>query len=1085
MLDVQGTAVPPAASADKPADEPAGGSERDRGRTRRLRWLAAGLGLLGTLAALAVPFLPVGYDVADLHWPTATGAGAVSTGAVSAPLPGYQPLSVDVNLPCAVIRGLSARTGGSGDLVATVPPSSAYGNVTGLSVELRSTQVVVTDDGQQLASAAVPAGGCALAVHSDGGNTTVRIGSQVLASLNSDLRPQVVGIYSDLNARKDDVRGLTVDIQPDTRYQTTATALKIGAMIVALLAFIGAGIALHKMDVWATGRRARLVPRGWWRPTGRDAAVIGVLVVWWLIGAVTSDDGYILTMARNEATTGYIGNIYRWFDSPEAPFGWFYEVYARWVLVSTSTPWVRLPAMLMGVGSWLLISREVLPRLGREVRRSRAAGWAGATTFLAFWLPFDNGLRPESVVVIWTLLVMCGVERTVATRRLLPAALGLFAAAFALAATPTGLISIAPFLSAARPLALLLRDRVRRFGRLAVLAPLASCGTIVLVAVFQNQTLRSVIDSTKSRMAIGPAENWYQEMDRYQALFTNSADGSLARRFPVLLIILCLVTCLVVLLKRGKIPGAALGPSRRLIGTTILSFALLALTPTKWTHHFGAFAALGGSLAALTALATSASVLRSRRNRALFTGVLLIIASAASTGPNAWWYVSSWGSPWFDKPPSIGGHSASSVLDIAALIALVIAAVEHLRGDLPGRQQVVRPMASGRRLRLASAPVAVVCALLVLAEVGNFVKVIEKEWGSYSLGKDNVMQLAGHSCGLSDYISVEPNPERDFLAPVGEPGGSANGPALTGFTLGGLPPDAPSDLAVPVWLPPLPATAAAPVWGNYGSSGPKAAGQLRTSWYPLPASARSGAAPLIVDVAGVTTGGNSLVAEFGKRTGSGFQVLQQQPIGAQTDTDPTIDPTSWRESRVTLTGAAAQADDVRLVANTQAVGQNNWLAVSAPRVPTMVRMTDFLGSKPVFMEWPVALVDPCIRPYNTQDGISEMPAYRIAGGTDLRDVGQTWSAPDAGGPFGWLNVNSTETTLPTFLQGDLNRDWGTLYAIAPDARAAPASAALQVQHVTHWGLYSPGPGSRPIELPGVPQKSNDRGNVSVSPPGSH
>lgn len=390
-------------------------------------------------------------------------------------------------------------------------------------------------------------------------------------------------------------------------------------------------------------------------------------------------------------------------------------------------------------------------------------------------------------------------------------------------------------------------------------------------------------------------------------------------------------------------------------------------------------------------------------------------------------------------------------------------------------------MTRGRRLRLASAPIAVICALLVLAEVGNFGKVIEKEWSSYSLGKDNVMQLVGHSCGLSDYVDVEPNPARDILTPVRQPAGSPNGSAMTGFTLGGLPSWAPSDIAVPLWLPPLPATAAVPVWGNYGSSGPKAAGALRTSWYALPAAARSGAAPLIVDVAGVVTGGNSLVAEFGKRTPTGFQVVRQQPIGAQTDTDPTVDPTSWRESRVTLAGAAQQADDVRLVATTQAVGQNNWLALSAPRVPTLVRMTDFLGSKPVFMEWPVALVDPCIRPFDTRDGISQMPAYRISGGTDLRDVGQTWSAPDAGGPFGWLNVNSTETTLPTFLKGNLNRDWGTLYAIAPDVPAAPASSALQIAQVTHWGLYSPGPGSKPIELPGVAQKSNDRGNVSVVP----
>lgn len=1064
----------PTAAGD--AEESSGDLGRDRARARWLRWLAGGLGLIGTLVALAIPFLPVNYDVVEITWPTASG-----TGAVTAPLPGYQPLSLDASVPCAVLRGLSARVGGgSGVVFATTPPSSQYGNIAGLSVLVHAGQVAVTDSSQQLASTAVPAGSCTLSVHSDGVSTSVRMDGRVLAALSYDARPQVVGIYSDLNAHKDNVHGLTVNVQPDTRFQTTATVWKDAAMIVAVLAFIGAGIALHGIDRRATGRRLKLVPAGWWRPTGRDAVVIGVLLVWWLIGSVTSDDGYILTMARNESVTGYIANIYRWFDTPEAPFGWFYELYARWVLVSTSTPWVRLPALLMGVSSWLLISREVLPRLGRAVRRSRAAAWAAAAMFLAFWLPYDNGLRPESVVVIWTLLVMCAVERTVATRRLLPAALGLFAAAFALAATPTGLIAIAPFLSAARPLWTLLRARVRGFGWLPVLAPLTACGTIVLAAVFQNQTLRSVVDSTTIRMKIGPAENWYQEIDRYQSLFSASADGSLARRFPVLLIILCLVTCLVVLLRRGRIPGAALGPSRRLIGTTIVSFALLALTPTKWTHHFGAFAALGGSLAALTALATSASVLRSRRNRALFAGGLLLIASLASTGPNAWWYVSGWGSPWVDIPPRFGSHSVSSVLDIAAVIALIVAGVEHLRGDLPGRPPVpIRSMTGSRRLRWASAPIALICALLVLFELGTFAKAISKEWNSYSLGKDNVLQLAGKSCGLSGYLDVEPNPTRDMLTPAAvPPPGPDNTPLMTGFAPNGLPTWASGDMSVPVWLPPLPSGKAAPVWGNFGSGGPLTADQLRTSWYALPDRARSGAAPLVVAVGGTATGENSVVAQFGQQTPNGFQVVQELPIGQQTNPDPKADPTSWRESRVILTGAARNAQYVRLVANTRAIGQDSWLGITAPRVPTTVPMTDFLRNQPVFMEWPVPLVDPCIQPFNTRNGISQMPTYRISGGTDIRQVGQTWSAPDAGGPFGWLNVAATERTVPTFLRGDINRDWGTLYAIDPYVPAA--APTTEIRQVTHWGLYSPGPGSRPIELPGVPQQSTVRGNAPVS-----
>ena len=104
---------------------------------------------------------------------------------------------------------------------------------------------------------------------------------------------------------------------------------------------------------------------------------------------------------------------------------------------------------MMGIVSWLLISREVLPRLGQQVRRSNAAGWAAAAVFLAFWLPYNNGLRAEPVVVLFSLLALCAVERAVATKRLLPAALGLVVAALSVAANPHGMVSVLPYIAAA------------------------------------------------------------------------------------------------------------------------------------------------------------------------------------------------------------------------------------------------------------------------------------------------------------------------------------------------------------------------------------------------------------------------------------------------------------------------------------------------------------------------------------------------------------------------------------------------------------------------------------------------------------
>ena len=107
--------------------------------------------------------------------------------------------------------------------------------------------------------------------------------------------------------------------------------------------------------------------------------------------------------------------------------------------------------------------------------------------FLACWLPYDNGLRPEPVVVVLSLLALCAVEYAVATHRLAPAALGLLTAAFAVGVNPHGMVAALPFLAAAKPLLLLVRRRAARFGWTAVLAPIAASGVLVLVAAFSDQ----------------------------------------------------------------------------------------------------------------------------------------------------------------------------------------------------------------------------------------------------------------------------------------------------------------------------------------------------------------------------------------------------------------------------------------------------------------------------------------------------------------------------------------------------------------------------------------------------------------------
>ena len=239
------------------------------------------------------------------------------------------------------------------------------------------------------------------------------------------------------------------------------TLLKLLAMIIGVAMTIIALGALHVLDT-ADGRSVkRFLPPRWWSLSPLDGVVTAVLVWWHFVGANTADDGYILTMARVSEHAGYMANYYRWFGTPEAPFGWYYDLLALWAHVSTNSVWMRLPTLAMALACWWVISREVLPRLGHAVKTSQAAAWTAAGLFLAFWLPLNNGLRPEPIIALGILLTWCSVERGVATSRLLPVAIAIIIGALTLFSGPTGIAAVGALLVAVGPLKTIVAAHLR------------------------------------------------------------------------------------------------------------------------------------------------------------------------------------------------------------------------------------------------------------------------------------------------------------------------------------------------------------------------------------------------------------------------------------------------------------------------------------------------------------------------------------------------------------------------------------------------------------------------------------------------
>ncbi|WP_416381979.1 arabinosyltransferase domain-containing protein [Nocardia cyriacigeorgica] len=1068
-------------------------------RTARLIALVAGV--LGALFALATPFLPVTQTTATLSWPQ---NGQLTN--VQAPLMSQVPIELRATIPCSAVAQLPPQ---GGMLLATAPPQGDRAALEALFVRVSDTSVDVVDRNAVVASAQRDelAGCTDITITSDIDRThaifnglTTDTGQPVEGQLLGDLRPQVVGVFTDLKGEVP--AGLAFDTTIDTRYSSTPTAIKMIAMIAAVLCTLIALTALARLDTSDGRGHRRFLPAHWFKPSWADGAVIGTLLVWHFVGANTSDDGYILSMVRVAPDAGYMANYFRWYGVPEAPFGWYYYVIQLFAEVSTASPWVRLPALACAILCWMVISREVVPRLGRGVRNSRVALWTGGLVFLAFWLPFDNGLRSEPIVALGALLTWVSIERAIATGRLLPAAAAVLIAAFTLAAAPTGLMCVAALLAGIRPMVKIVVRKRREHGTLPLLAPIAAAGLLVLTVVYSDQTFAGIQEANRVRQATGPNLAWYEDYLRYYYLFVETVDGSVSRRFAFLVMLLCLFTTMLVLLRRRRVPGIASAPTWRLMGIVFGTIFFMMFNPTKWTHHFGAYAGIAGSLAAVTAVAVSASALRARKNRAIFLAGLLFVLAVAFSGINGYWYVSSFGVPWFDKRVSVSGIQSNTVVLILFGVALALVAWHALREGYAKPPSSPRS-ARGRRIRkFAAIPLTVVAAAMVLFEVLSLVKGAYSQYPAYSLARSNFDAITGSSCGLANDVLVEADPNGGRLTPIIDPANPPTNPNdplagvdPVGFDPNGVPDDLSADavevkpgtgntstqsvgaafaegqsagtgggqgalgvngstVALPFGLDP----ATTPVLGSYQNGVQKPA-FVTSSWYGLPE--RSEDKPLIVisaagrilsyDDTGAMQYGQSLTVDYGKRQPDG-SVTQ---LGTYLPRDIGPFP-SWRNLRVPLDEIAPEADAVRIVANDPILIGDQWLAFTPPRVPTLESANSFLGSEqPVLLDWAVGLQFPCQRPFAHHNGVAEVPRYRILPDRPLAvSSTDTWQAQEFGGPLGFSQMLAESVTMPTYLKDDWARDWGSLERYDQYYEAVPAE--LETGTETRSGLWQPG-----------------------------
>ena len=1057
------------------------------------RWLATIAGLLGFILSVLTPLLPVVQTTATLNWPQGGQLGNVT-----APLISLTPTSVTATVPCEVIRSMPPA---GGMVLGLAPQKAKDASLNSLFVTVNATRVDVTDRNVVVASvprSQVQAPGCQRIeiTSSEAGTFAGFVGVPPDATVEDqdedspqkgydyrrsgftdpNLRPAIVGVFTDLTGPAP--AGLGVSATIDTRFTTRPTALKLAAMLLAIAATVVAVACLWRLDRLDGRRMHGLIPTRWKTFTAVDVTVVGAFLIWYVMGANSSDDGYILGMARVADRAGYMSNYFRWFGVPEDPFGWYYNVLALMTHVSTASLWIRLPDLICALICWLLLSREVLPRLGPAVSGSRAALWAAGLVLLAAWMPFDNGLRPEGQITTGALITYVLIERAITSGRLAPAALAILTASFTLGIQPTGLIAVAALLAGGRPILRILMRRRAVVGTWPLVAPLLAAGTVILTVVFADQTLAAVLEATRIRTDIGPSQEWYTENLRYYYLILPTVDGSLSRRFGFFITALSLFISMFIMLRRKRIPGVARGPAWRLMGVIFATMFCLMFTPTKWVHHFGLFAAVGAAVAALATVLVSREVLRWSRNRMTVVTAVLFLLGLTFATTNGWWYVSSYGVPFNNTMPNILGISVSAIfLALFGLSALYTAWL-HI---------IARRHGEGRLTRaLTAAPITFAAGFMVLVNLASMTAGMIRQYPTFSNGWSNVKALAG-GCGLADDVFVEPDTNAGFLTPL--PGnygplGPLGGTKPVGFSPNGVPekivaeairvnnptPGIDHDWEGPFKLSqpgvngstvPLPYTldpARVPLAGSYVDTG-KQVSLLTSAWYQLPPN--DDGHPLVVVTAAGTIAGNSVLnnhtdgqsveLEYGRPGPDGT------PVAAGRIEPYDLGPApSWRNLRYARSMIPRDVTAVRIVAHDKSLSQGDWVAVTPPRVPQLRTVQQYVGSKdPVLMDWAVGLAFPCQQPMLHANGVAQVPKFRITPDylAKKQDT-DTWEDGRNGGLLGISDLLLRAHVMATYLSHDWGRDWGSLRKFDTIVDATPAE--LELGTATRSGLWKPG-----------------------------
>ena len=477
-----------------------------------------------------------------------------------------------------------------------------------------------------------------------------------------------------------------------------------------------------------------------------DVGVIGALVGWTAIGFINTDDYYYTLEARTLDVGGFVGNQFRYFNVPEIPFVLHQMLLAPLTELSTAPFVLRLPSLLAGIAVWLLLTRQLVPLLVE--RPHPAVRLVAGIAFLAWWLPWNIGGRPESMVTLaWAVTLTLALQ---AIRRDRVWLLGLAAAVAGTAVTITasGLSCVVTLLVLAPRLWPVVRDSA--LGRWPTLALVVASASLPAAIVFSDASLATALTALRVHQERGPAEAWYEELLRYYYL-TMGPDpnqSTFARQVVVLATLVLVIGVSVVLLRTTRLTAATATWSVPALAYLAANAALLP-SPTKWTHHFGALAA-PGALAVTVAVVVLARRRPDRWASAVLAGVLALTAALAYHGGNHQVEYSDYAVD--EDLPGILGNPVPWLA--IGLLAVALPWWWHRRraGEGAGQVSVNWPGA-------AIGTLVAVLVTSVLLQTGSATLAEYRLRNTWSMGGDTLDTLTGGGgCGFADSAAVLTEP---------------------------------------------------------------------------------------------------------------------------------------------------------------------------------------------------------------------------------------------------------------------------------------------------------------------------------------